>query len=693
MHRFVASLVLAVMLAGLTACSSAESLINAQFPPIKADDHHRAGIDTAHAALAGLGEANLGFALSITDALRIIEATELKEKFGVTLALRGDRQLLFADVAIDRQFTAADFPDADDTAKALLDSLAPQVKGKIAFAIGVTSASAVDEAGTAIVTLNLLPLFRNISFEKLQVANNVDLKPHLDVLTSLVNTFADNISGELTRAKFAEVSFPAVPIDPLDPSQTLSMKSEDGSSTATVKIEAKPIVSPVFIRTIAVLVDTNHIAAIGELAPTGTLLATAPATSTTPDFAAVQAAFAKAVADGLAIPAAQPGSWAAAGKALIALVANSAVDQADACFAVDATLAKQEFSQRIDVPDESTISCDVARTCEAPNCGSPAECPLDSCSGQANCDKGRVSDDCKSCVEDPFGNEFCAPDKACETRVFLENEKRKKDEIACRIAEKLKEDTCLRDALVRQKLCQDTELVKFDTCKKLGDLEVATCERDNGLAKIACETAKEKLGAIDGHAGNVDGSVEGQGNLNVCITKFALSPELDRIALGLDVDGSGKAHVGVKFTPVGVAGHLVCTFPFTENKTVEILLPEQPFELVSDIALETAPGKAVVKASIQTSELGVEMNPGPAELLAGSENMRLSCVWTNALLTPVAIETLSLIPEVDGKFRLAAQQDLSFEIQMPSLKVGETVEVVSDVLMTPKALGVAATLK
>jgi hypothetical protein len=105
------SIVLTLLSAGLLAgCDSLETRLNQKFPPVSADDHRTSAVETSLSALNGAKTSNLAVNLRTSDFATVLSASELKTKFGISsVSIGGDRQLLFATIAVDKRFSGQDF--------------------------------------------------------------------------------------------------------------------------------------------------------------------------------------------------------------------------------------------------------------------------------------------------------------------------------------------------------------------------------------------------------------------------------------------------------------------------------------------------------------------------------------------------------------------------------------------------------
>ncbi|MER9684688.1 MULTISPECIES: hypothetical protein [unclassified Mesorhizobium] len=687
-----------------------EKVVNDRFPPVSPEQHRTEAISTAMSALAGMKDPNIAVGLSISDAAKIINSSELKSRFGiVNVTLRGDQQILFADVSLDKQFSDVDFPALDNDTRTTLNSWRPHFKGTITFGLGVTSASAQSENGNLNLSFHLLPLFKNIHVDKIDLAEKIDLTAAADMLIPLLNDYADNISGELSRADFAKVSFPAIPIDRMDPSRSISLDGPE-EAAAKITISGNPISSPVYIRSVVWLIDADSFAAIAELAAVGSEpVAAADGAAGAVDFSRLDVEFTQRLSAGLSLPEAIKGEWIAVSKSLVADVVNAVVTQADLCIGASASIPDQSFSNKIEIPDETSIDCTPKMDCTpTKDCTPTADCTqTQDCSQTRDCSQPHDERNCHACLlRAPrvcfFGS--CSGgqcikegnDPFCEAQKAAQNDAYAGSRLKCEAEKAAARGECEAAKSGRKFDCEKNKAASKVQCEGQKEAARLACEAEKTGKKALCETAKEGLKRISrlGNVANVDGKVGGSGTLSVCIKKLSLSHSLDNLSASLSVSGQASADFGIKYVPLDIAGYLVCQVPWTENKHLDVRLPTQELGLSSQISLDMTTTPPKLKAVFKTSALAVKMRPGPRDLILQSYNMRLSCLPVNGLLDPVVVEASRAIPELNGDFELAGQErafelvltPTTFEIEGTSMSATTSYQATEKALVVGGAL-------
>src|SRR5262249_53463428 len=120
----------------------------------------------------------------------------------------------------------------------------------------------------------------------------------------------------------------------------------------------------------------------------------------------------------------------------------------------------------------------------------------------------------------------------------------------------------------------DAKAKKLD-CERLKAQEKLQCEAEKTTQKNLCEAGKEFLKRLarTGKFANLDGDVTAKTDgLRVCLSDFAVTPDLGKIHIGLGLSGGADVALSLKFVPLDIVGHLACQVPFTESQTFHATL-------------------------------------------------------------------------------------------------------------------------
>jgi len=646
-------------------------LVNEKFPPINIDQQRQTAIDTTAEALSSLQFPNIAFSVQISDAEKALYTENLRKQGVTELKLSGDKQLVHIHVKFNKIFTEVDVSD-NDHARKVLATLRPEISGRIDAYTGVSGAVVSGAVTVPELQLRLLPGLSRVEVEKIKVADKVDATQIGEALAVLLTKYRDNITGELVRAPFSQITVPAIANKPSELSQALKIVSP--GTAFKVNVNANPVSVPVKLKEIAWLVEENQITAILQLSP---LAATPPMSAIKVDktFEAINGQINGFVSSSFGVKNRSDGTWVAVRKELIATSMNSAVSQAGACLSAVGS-SHQKAKSKVPMPSGDGINCSSDRNCESNR----------SCSFSANKDER----DCKTCIlSRPVicAPKVCAPSWAgggcvgggCTGGGCAQEG----NDLLCEAAKAAQNAIYLTDANLR----------KAD-CDRLRAMETAGCQVEELGKKTLCETGKATLNALrkTGNFANIDVESDIKSdNLNVCVRDFSLSSGLDNVAFNLDVAGQTMADVNVKFVPLDIVGHLACQFPWQEKQRFSAELRDSRVGVNSAIKIDTSKEKAHINFAIDAMTIKAKLSPGPTEFLLRSPNMTVSCAGLN-LIKPLVVTLTPFLPVLRGDIdHKIDKQDVSFEIPLPVPKVGDFgMRVVAS--ETPKSLVLSGSL-
>lgn len=648
---------LIVLSASLSGCfeEKIESLVDKEFPPIDIAQQRATAVEFGQKALVNLREASFVANFDMDDIRAGIELLEL-EKFNVTdLEVEPDQQMIFVDLAVDGVFDSKVVQGLETNQAEMLDLARPEIAGSLRFGVSI---------GTEIVDndvlLRILPIFSEIEFEKLELLGTLDIEKPAEFITAVVNKFSDNISGELTRAEFTKIRFPTAPVKEIDFTSS-STQSDDAGNSVDLRVEAKPLSEPIQIGQSAVLIQQDSVVVLLEVSPSALPAPEVTEFEGSVEFTDFQTNFSAAVSEMLPMVEQPEGTWAVVAKSFVANVLNKTVNDSELCFSGSATLAKQTFSEKIEIPDENAIDCTSTR-----NCTPTKQCDLKvdtrDCRRPRNCTLSRDTRDCKACLL--RAPRVCIPnfpsgctwkgghciqmgnDPGCELQKGAQNRIYEADYAACKALGPIIDAAC-EAAKGAQNALYATEKA---ACELEKSEEKARCELEKAGEKGLCETGKEALKRLSrtGNLANINGGVQGTGSVEICVRKFLVSDDVSTLALSLDAEGSATAEASVKFVPLDIVGHLLCQFPFTEDKTVSVNIPRQGIDVNSDLVFENTVDGLKISTETSASDIGAKISPSPRDLILQSYNMTLACSPVAPLLHTVNLSVGSVVPEMKG---------------------------------------------
>lgn len=651
-HKLALLLICAV---GLSGCfeETIKELVDKKFPPVDAAHHREKAIATSAASLETMQSPDVAAVLRLDDVRRAIEATDGLKKANVKdVKIEGDSQLLLADIHLDGVFTSSMFPGLDTDSAAILDSLKPSLVGVLKIGASITSAVAAENGTDLSLEFQALPLFRELRIEELTVAENIDLADPADFIAGIINRFADNISGELSRVEFAKLTVPASPVESLETSIDGSKTSDDGTKI-DVSLTGQPASSPIFVKAVAFKINSNDVSLLVDLSPTGEAISTPAAPDQAPRFPDFDATFDGRLGELVATSERPDATWAALSKSSLSHLINSGFQQANLCLDAAASVPRQEFSEKVEIPDETSIDCTPTK-----ECGSTQDCR------QTN--DCRQTEDCRACLL--RAPRFCVPN-------FPSGQ-------TCHGGH------CIQEGL--DPICQTRKAGRQLDCERLKESRRLTCEAEKATKRLACEgeklatrglceTGKEALKRLSrtGNLANVDGFAQASGRLRICAPKVVFDAKLTNLDMSLGIEGDADASIGVKWVPLDILGHATCPFQWTEHKDLKVTVPRQNVDVRSGVQYARKGESLWIVAEVETSELKAELRPKPRDLILQNYNMQLACPLLGGLLVSnasVVVVASEAVPELQGKFTFPGQKrKFEFEVEpivfdIPSLK-------------------------
>lgn len=658
----------------LTGCfgDRIKTLVDQEFPPVDIDQQRVAAVALGQKALLNLNEPSFAASFAMGDIVKAIESLDLT-RFNVTaLAVSPDQQMLLAELKVDGIFDSQVVTGLTPEQAELLDTAKPEIAGSLRFGLSLGTEIEGED-----VVLTVLPAFTEIKFEKIELLGSLDLTNPAAFIVAAVNQFSDNISGELTRAEFTKIRFPTAPVKEVDFAST-SNQTDGAGNSVDLRVEAKPLREPVHIGQSAVLIQQDSVIFLLEVSPY-----TLPEPGTVEfdgatEFEAFRSDFLSTVSQLLPADEQPQGTWGVISRRFLADILNRAVNESGLCFAAKATLAKQTFSEKIKIPDETSIDCTINRDCtprrqcnfDGTDCRQTKDCRQNrDCRSARNCSftKNHDTRNCRRClVGNPFGgcsvrgnDPICEAAKAAQNAAYeaahagrvADCERLKvTDKATCEAEKAAAKATCEAEKLAKRNICEADKAGKKLDCERLKTQEKAQCEVEKTAKKALCETGKEALKRLSrtGNLANVNGSLQAAGNADMCIDKFRVSDDVSSLTFTLSVEGAMSAQASVKYVPLDIVGHMLCQFPFTENKTLSVRVPQQSLDVGANMLFENTDEGLKIRSETSVPDIGAKVSPSPQELILQSYNMTLACAPAAGLIHPINLSVGSIVPEMRG---------------------------------------------
>jgi hypothetical protein len=580
----------------------------------------------------------------------------------------------------------------DSQKRAWIERLKPQVVGRAEVFLGATTTMVT--APKRAIQVKLLPALKSLHLDKITLAERYDATAAGALLASFLDTYANNIIGAITNAPFLNAELPASLQDQFDPSGPIKINPASGSSFK-LTLSSQLVRSPYELGSAALLVDSGRVIILAQLTPPGN--ASPPKTISKGAFSDLAAGFTRRMSDGFGLRDVSTGAWVAVAKTLIADTFNHAFAQAQACLAGSGAIPTQIFEQKIPTPDVSSIDCTPKGDC-TPNQACDLQEDTRDCRRSRDCQRNHDTRDCRQCLA--HAPRICVPNfpsgqscsggqciqeinnPVCETEKATQNAAYEADYQACVNLGPLYDAACEAQKATQNGLYA-TQKAQCETEKSTKKL---ACETQKTALKGACETYKGAIDALHrtGNVGNFDGSISGTGDLRICFRDVAFAPDLAKLSMKLETTGSASLDTSFKFTPLDVAGHILCQLPWTADKNIRVTVPSQAIGV--DVTLARSAGAPEYRGQLKASPIRLHFEPSPTSLVLQNINFYLACPVTAQLVNGMTLNLAPFVPELLKVYTHTLDPiDFSFVPTTPDQALfGRTVKPMPS--ETPKAL-------
>ncbi|WP_417878454.1 hypothetical protein [Vibrio sp.] len=589
---------------------SIENYINTKFPPIPIEEQRAEALGNFQTNIDNLLYPTIAFQADLNTIKDELMTGVLSDKGITKLVLSADQQLLNA--IIDFDIELSEFSDDETVAQ-----YSPRVAGKLSLFFSATLDFA-RESGK--IHVSLIPRLSQFEVDSVIINDSVDVTLIGEVIASVLSQYANNIIGELSRRDVMEIAIPSEYATSFKLSDAL--KDTNFGEDVTVVIEDKKINLEYTVNSFALLLHNDKIGGMVDFYNPALYEAEGSIYQTLKDndsFETPYAAYDAALNDMLNETPAPSASWVAIRKSLISTFVSQVLEQGQLCSTV-INNKNETFDETIDIPDGTSMSCEIKRECKQNR-----ECKVT---------PKRDTRNCKACLVKNIFTGGCSVrgnDPVCEVAKAAQN--------------------VIYDA--------DAAALKFD-CERIKELDRLRCEVEKAGEKALCETAKGVLNAIGrtGNFANVNADVNINGNANLCLTHTTFNSKMSELNAGLRISGRVSTDVNFKFTPLDIAGHFICPFPWTEDYNLTATMTEQSLAIQSKVNLSVEGNKGRYDYSVQPPNVDLVLNPAPEILLLdilGSLNMNMACPIIGTTVAPITVPLRQVVPPLDYKYTVKSR--------------------------------------
>lgn len=230
----------------------------------------------------------------------------------------------------------------------------------------------------------------------------------------------------------------------------------------------------------------------------------------------------------------------------------------------------------------------------------------------------------------------------------------------------------------RRAACYTANAVKWAACQAFNGARATWCAAELVARKTLCYAELAAIFVYDNlvkNIGTFSGSAAASGFIEGNINR-TIPGGISNLHLLGNINADVNARVALNFSPSGIIGHLLCTFPFNEVFSLEHIRVNQHVDLVADIIRETGTDEVAlainfrkIKIPLQFSEpLLVELLKKPLLLLNCGFSIGLGITVTTVLAL-AGNESFKnyLRAALFGTYQFEFEQ--SFDLKIPGIPV------------------------
>ena len=547
------SLLLVVWVLALSGCATLRKAVNNRFPPINESQQRQIAVDSTAKALSTIKTPTILAKVNLSDAGQVLLNEELS-KVGVTkLNVVGSQQLLKISLDFDHKFSESD-AGGDDEGRKFIAKWKPEVAGSIVVFAGLKNpdVNAINLADIPAMDLQILPALSTVQVNDLKVFGHYKVTLLVQPLVALLNAYKDNVSGILSRSKFASISIPAVAEKPFNVDRSFSFQIDHQTVNAT--ISANPIPIPDKLTGVAWRIADNNLTVLLEVLPQ--TASDPPGSPVLPaTFKGIDDRFNDLLKTEFDLSSLDDSELVAVNDDLIANTLAGVVKQASPCAA---------FSDPgINIPSVDKM---ISIAPDSANClQDPTNCEI-------HCEHKTADDHCGTF------NAPCKLKEAGEQTVF------NAEYGACIGA---------RDA-------------KIAACRSAQAVTQAGCE----AAKKSFDFA------IAGEVGDVTAKGSANANAQVCLSRLALSDHLASVDIDLNASGKANGNVAFGFSPRRGVGRAICVMDVNLNNDFTAGFSAPQWSATSPVTVDQIGEDISISYDLEGGKIPANYSPTLSSLLS-----------------------------------------------------------------------------
>lgn len=616
--------------------------LNKHWPTVNLDQQRQAAIDSTASALLALTSPNVAAGVD-AKTIQTIAFEKVKSRGVSKLEVATDRQLLHLTADFDVTLKPDDLPPGSDK-RPLVEKWKPQIAGHIDLFLG--AAATLTTGPVRAIQVRLFPSLREVKIDKATVEGSVDTSVAGEVIAFLLNRYADNLASAISEKPLLDLTLPPMLQEGIDPSAVIKPDVKEAPDLKIV-VTGNRIKSPFGLGPTAWLIDGDRLVAVMQLAP----IDQPPSNpgSVSGKFEQVRTGIMKSLSAGLDIPSAPAGVWMALGKGLVAQTFDSVFAQAQPCLDVSGSMA-DSFQKKIPIPNGSQMNCKPEKECRQDKLCETQHDGRD-CRRARDCPHDHDNRECRECVLGVCGN-----NPICEGSKATQNAAYDASYAACVALGPVINGACEAEKEVQNNLYEAQRL----QCEAEKEGRRQLCEGEKTAEKGGCEAVKqaEKTVSQTGNFANVNGEISGPGEIKVCFHDVHFADSMNALTLNLTASGAGSVKTNFKFVPLD-AGHVLCPFEWTANKTIGVSIPLQPIPVRVALTRKPSPDKVLYEATLDETSVILHFDPSPLSLILQNINFAVACPIPAGIISGMTLNLAPLIPEVLKDYRYN-QKSLSF---------------------------------